>query len=87
MTDITEIRLGRNFLRAGDPCRVAGKRGLWRFIRVEHEATEDRPAVLELVGPDHNPRTRFILASVVRRVTPTETTRARVAPYRERRSA
>lgn len=80
------FRLGRNYLYPNDPCRVRGKRGLWRYIGVERDADGDRPATLELVGPDHNPRTRFLPATVVRRVQPTEITRARVLPYRQART-
>lgn len=79
MTD-TEIRLGRNFLRSGDPCRVRGKRGLWRFVRVESDDRADRAPTLELVGPSDNPRTRFFSADIVRRVQPTEAARAKVGP-------
>jgi hypothetical protein len=67
------LRIGRNYLRAGDPCRVSGERGVFRFVAlVTNTATGSTWA--EVVGPAANPRTRSFRIDRLRRVrrdTPT----------------
>ena len=77
--DDSQIRLGRNWLRSGDPCRWRRHRGLFRFVKVDKHGETLDDTVLELVGPVANPRTRFVQASNVVRVRPTDALRAVVA--------
>lgn len=82
-TDTSCIRLGRNYIRAGDPCRWRGHRGIFRFDGVDTPAdeTNHRPAVLILFGPASSPRPkqRYVRATDVVRLRPTEGLRAMVA--------
>jgi len=70
---VDELRTGRNYLRAGDPCRIRDERGVFRFVAVvTNTATGSTWA--EVVGPAANPRTRSFRIDRVRRVrrdTPT----------------
>jgi hypothetical protein len=67
------LRTGRNYLRAGDPCRISGERGVFRFVAVVTN-TATGSVWAEVVGPAANPRTRSFRCDRVRRVrrdTPT----------------
>lgn len=82
-TDTSQIRLGRNWLRTGDPCRWRGHHGLFRFIAVDKPATDDTPSVLQIVGPYKKAGgrqvARYVHADQVVRILPTERLRAFVA--------
>lgn len=67
------LRTGRNYLRRGDPCRVSGERGVFRFVEVVTN-TVTGAVWAEVVGPASNPRTRSFRTDRLRRVrrdTPT----------------
>jgi len=71
-----QIRLGRNWVRRGDPVRWRNHHGLFRFAGVDRQATDDSPAVLHLFGPykktNSKPLSRYVHADQVVRVMPTE---------------
>lgn len=72
-------RLTEICLRAGDPCKVVGEKGLWKFIgaSITHKGT----VTVDLVGPmydPYNPRTRSFNISMIQFVEQDEANRARV---------
>lgn len=67
---VAELRTGRNYLRAGDPCRVDGQRGVYRFVEVVTN-TATGAVWADVVGPVGNPRTRSFRPDALRRVART----------------
>jgi len=53
---VPELRTGRNFLRAGDPCRVKGEFGVFRFVEVVTN-TVTGAVWADVVGPIAHPST------------------------------
>jgi hypothetical protein len=54
---VEEYRPGRNWIYRGDPCRISGEPGVFRFVALVSDADTGNQWI-DVVGPRKNPRNR-----------------------------